>query len=893
MIKVENLRKVYVSSSNNKCEALKGISFTLPQTGMVFICGKSGSGKSTLLNILGGLDKFTSGDIEINGVKFSNFTNSDYDNYRNKDVGFIFQDFCLINSLNIEENIKFSLDLQQKIDDGKIAKTLESLDLIGIEKRYPKELSGGQQQRVSIARALIKDPSLVLADEPTGNLDSKTSVQILNVLKEVSKENLVVIVSHNLDDALKYGDRIIELADGKIIQDIERNSKATHELIEGNVINLPLNGNLNENQIQEINNKIKDDNVIIKQAESDFVETVQPVCNVESKKPEKSKGLKMLSTLKLSKRMSKGFGFGMITTILMASLLIIILGFSQIFTWFNGESLLKDSVEKINSKMFVLQKGRTADNKYKTILTDRLVEATDSDIEKLYKNGYTGNVYKLYNTAMILNNTWQNSIESFRQQNIISTINEGYAKYGYGVLECDEDLLIDLYGQNGKLKILSGNLDADNPRQLIVTDYFADCMLHFNQKLVSTTEDKYAELTTRTTLDNHNFSIKAIIDTNYETEYASIFKEFEDFYKSTTLAERKAKLEELKESELFIHFCDEVQSYLAIGYYFGNDYISNCMNNETLIGMRARTSNSEFFDENGKILLSAQQTSFYQNSYYLPDDVTLAPDEVYVCASVYNSLFGTKVSYKNQEEFKERTITIKNYKAARDEFDEPIYTLTLKIKGLVTANSLGFVAHKDVYKIIKETSCVPYALYFDNQDSIVNMSDEFTEMNYYSNHQYLKTIYQILKVVEVFSDVFLIILIALSIACVIILMSVGLRSVKRRMYDIGVMRALGCKNKQIGLMFTMQILFVGVITCAISIIGIICLDGVVNNLLLTSMSKFMGLNENFLTLTLIQFNPLIILIILGLVLLITILATVIPFIAIRRIKPIKIIRKTD
>lgn len=223
MIRVDNLTKIYKSKFKDSCVALKGVSFCLPESGFVFIVGKSGSGKTTLLSLLGGLDEITHGDIIVDGQSIKNFTQKDFVNYRNSTIGFIFQDFHLLDELTIAENIRLSLSLQNISNDELIIKSLSDVGLEGYAKRYPKELSGGEKQRVAIARALVKNPHILLADEPTGNLDSKTTEQILALLKALSKNRLVVIVSHNLGDAREYADRIIELAQGKIISDLKRN----------------------------------------------------------------------------------------------------------------------------------------------------------------------------------------------------------------------------------------------------------------------------------------------------------------------------------------------------------------------------------------------------------------------------------------------------------------------------------------------------------------------------------------------------------------------------------------------------------------------------------------------------------------------------------------------
>lgn len=220
MLELKHISKTYKTTKGVKTEALKDINIRFPQTGMVFVLGKSGSGKSTLLNIIGGLDQANTGEIIIHGKSSADFKQGDYDAYRNTYVGFIFQEFHLMEDYTIEKNIALALQLQQKeATTETIEALLEKLGLGGYANRYPNELSGGQKQRVAIARALIKEPQILMADEPTGALDSTTGTEIFDTLKELSKEKLVIVVSHDSEAAQKYGDRIIEFKDGSIVSD--------------------------------------------------------------------------------------------------------------------------------------------------------------------------------------------------------------------------------------------------------------------------------------------------------------------------------------------------------------------------------------------------------------------------------------------------------------------------------------------------------------------------------------------------------------------------------------------------------------------------------------------------------------------------------------------------
>lgn len=234
MLEIRNVTKIYQSKSGNSVKALDNVSVTFPETGMVFVLGKSGSGKSTLLNVIGGLDGYDGGEFIIKGKSSKDFAGSDFDAYRNTFIGFIFQEYNVLDDFTVGANIGLALELQgKKATNQQITDILKQVDMLEYAKRKPNELSGGQKQRVAIARALVKDPEIIMADEPTGALDSNTGKQIFDTLKELSRTKLVIIVSHDRDFAEKYGDRIIEMKDGQIASDVTKHEVAAKSISSG------------------------------------------------------------------------------------------------------------------------------------------------------------------------------------------------------------------------------------------------------------------------------------------------------------------------------------------------------------------------------------------------------------------------------------------------------------------------------------------------------------------------------------------------------------------------------------------------------------------------------------------------------------------------------------
>ena len=221
MLTLKNISKIYKTGDFEQ-KALDNISISFRQNEFVSILGQSGGGKTTLLNIIGGLDHYTSGDLLVNDKSTKNFTDNDWDYYRNVSVGFVFQSYNLISHQNILSNVELALTLSGVSKDQRKKKAIAALEKVGLGKhinKKPSELSGGQMQRVAIARALVNNPDIVLADEPTGALDTETSQQIMKLLKEISKDRLVIMVTHNPELAETYSTRIVRIKDGQIIGD--------------------------------------------------------------------------------------------------------------------------------------------------------------------------------------------------------------------------------------------------------------------------------------------------------------------------------------------------------------------------------------------------------------------------------------------------------------------------------------------------------------------------------------------------------------------------------------------------------------------------------------------------------------------------------------------------
>ncbi len=410
MLEVRNLKRVYKVKGGSSVYALNDVSLKFPETGLVFILGKSGSGKSTLLNVMGGLDNVDDGEIIINGKSSKSFSKGEMDSYRNTYLGFIFQEYNILNDFSVKENIALALELQhKKATDEIIDSILKEVDLVGYGKRKPNELSGGQKQRVAIARALVKDPKIIFGDEPTGALDSNTGKQVFETLKNLSKTRLVVIVSHDRDFAEHFGDRVIELKDGKVISDISKTSMKSETANDGltlvgdNIIRLNKDRPLKPEDLPIINKAISSsgsevyivadsyvNGALCEAAKIDkdgnreeFVDTDPDKVPEGSGEfePIKSK-FSLGHAFRMGSKSLRVKPFRLVMTILLSTVAFSLFGASFTLSLFNAKSAMKSTIQKDNISVLDVT---ARDKNYSSGLSDeRIKELEDATGVKVF-----------------------------------------------------------------------------------------------------------------------------------------------------------------------------------------------------------------------------------------------------------------------------------------------------------------------------------------------------------------------------------------------------------------------------------------------------------------------------------------------------------------------------
>ena len=494
MLEVKNLTKIYKTKGGD-VTALDDVSVIFPEKGMVFLLGKSGSGKSTLLNVCGGLDSPSYGEIIVKGKSSKNFSQSDFDSYRNTFVGFIFQEYNILNEFSVEDNIALALELQGKPKNkATINNLLEQVDLKGYGKRKPNTLSGGQKQRIAIARALVKSPEIIMADEPTGALDSNTGKQVFETLKKLSKEKLVLVVSHDRDFAEQYGDRIIELKDGKIISDVSKAEEpqktiSTNVNAIGNTLCINNGADLTENDFDEIKAFLKNSkgNVLIASGEKDvknfkdvnritddgtkevFVSTNEDYIEKKSYSANDSKFIRSKLPAKHAFKLGvsglKTKPIRLFFTILLCVVAFSLFGVSSTMMLYDRTSTLTNSLESSASDILILKKQyQVTINSYENDeLSHSYTDIKDTNFTQEEFNKIKSTLNQDAIVGAKLNQSYIENLFSSASSNYYSTqLNSAFY----------------LNENNSLRNKIYGNYPASD-NEVVISSYIADCIMHF------------------------------------------------------------------------------------------------------------------------------------------------------------------------------------------------------------------------------------------------------------------------------------------------------------------------------------------------------------------------------------------------------------------------------
>lgn len=859
MIELKNIGKIYKSKKGVNTIALKDISIKLPEKGMVFILGKSGSGKSTLLNVLGGLDKYDSGDLIIDGKSTKNFKAKDFDAYRNTYIGFIFQDFNLLDKYNVYNNVKLAMDLQnKKASKIEISNVLKLVELDGLEKRKINELSGGQKQRIAIARALIKNPSVILADEPTGNLDSYTGKQIFELLKKLSKEKLVVVVSHDDESAEKYADRIIRIRDGEIIEDtdssaIEEN-KRTFNLIKAR---LPFRYSFKMAIGNLLHKKIK-----------------------------------------------------LLFTVLLVSASLICFGLAKSATSFDSkEESIKLMVKNNDYKLYLSKYNQTVD--YETWYLEYIKSMISGDYAKtdeLEKQVETIGFDDDNFVKEVTNRTGIKSINNYQL-----TVKGENLNFLYGSSSAEEMLY---YLRSGSVRynklndlkidnnILIGKV-PENSNEILITSFIADQIIEKGVYKYTDSKEKKEEIykpLTYTQIVNDKQSVKLTGNVevkiagilNYDVSKYNIFKNI-----STTDYMYSSDYDKIVNE--FSEDINLLKIYVLDSFF---DYAKEKVGENTYTSGTYRFIYNDNYNAYYKIAYFAKNTDVYTGEKIVQMD-SLTNNEIVIDLNVLNSITNRDYSEKLEKYIENNYDYNVNEWTKKYIKDNNIIGTTLKssiVDGKIVQNKEIYNEYKIVGVILEdsETNTIYYSkdtikrliipfklvdtisIEVSNEDELrktleaypVNNGDILAN-NTYINQIIGGTVYtKLIKTVGKYASMFFLVF------STILLMSFILNSISYRKKEIGILRAIGCKSKDIFLIFMTESLCLAGICLIISynLISFIAMQ--FNN----AMGTFVSGEISFINFDNLQFIYLLLA-----TSIITILANLIPIKRITKMKPIDVI----
>lgn len=700
MLEVRNLTKIYKTKKVEDVKALDNVSISFNDTGMVFLLGKSGSGKSTLLNVMGGLDKFDSGEIIIKGRSSKTFSERDFDSYRNTFLGFIFQEYNILPEFTVQKNIALALELQgKKADKESVDNLLEQVDLTGYAKRKPNQLSGGQKQRIAIARALIKNPEIIMADEPTGALDSNTGKQVFDTLKKLSQTKLVIVVSHDREFAEIYADRIIEMKDGKIISDITKRQKPPKALSSGfkivgkNMIHIEKNHKFNSIEARYLNEIVQSSNTdIIISADERINEDIKKIARIdksgnseyfdETKEADIKKEGYNGDNLKLIKsklRFKDSFKMGasglrskkvkLVITILLSAISLAMFGLADTMASFNPaksnyESLKSLNVETVSiGKVHIEEESDGYLNKQESLITDDDV----NDLQTKFSD-YTFIPKQSINFDFSSYTYNYNKYYYYYQTSVSGAFEFAYSELSrYG---------IKLYPNSSTGKYPTALNEVAITK--IQFDMFKDFSYRDpdtgNQVEIKTVADI---LNKTIKINNNTFKIVGVLDTNLDTSKYEVLKKDSLDYSSYMLADEFNTLKEYG-------FHNSLFFKAGALKQIGNSVVRS-NNNSALVGYEDYFYSYNYFGANAQELIDDGKAILFDSTYKLKSndvligsyilgnymskfDVSVNRSYNYSISAEYYYVYYNNKEYTSIENFKTQFATDLNTEFASNEF---------------------------------------------------------------------------------------------------------------------------------------------------------------------------------------------------------------------------------
>jgi ABC-type lipoprotein export system ATPase subunit len=819
--------------------------------------------------MIGGLDGFDEGEIIADGNNLSGFKPGDFYKYRASYVGFIFQDYHLIDELTVEENIRLEAEISSDMDVD-AAKALADVDLLGYGARFPEELSGGQKQRVAIARALIKSPKVLLCDEPTGNLDKNTSTQIMDLLSRISKERLVLIVSHNMPDAEKYADRIIELSDGRVISDLSRKKdyKNTLTFKEG-TLTLPYNHNLTPQETKEISEKAKESPIYrIVQNDGGYEETVtsqEKMTKVELR----DSGMKQKSILKLFTAFSKASALRTSTTAFISAVMVVLLIIFQSFLMFDGSQAIAQSLDGSNGATVVLRKD-TYEDQYGNVTTSNIYKITEDDIAEINRIAGNGTrKYLLYNFLTVINLQKTNySVELGKTPSYDFGTKHIYTSMMAGTLACDEEYLIRKFGNENGIPIVAGDpYRTLTDGSVIITDYVADAMIMYNPHLYRSYEDVLGNVYEGKYIWS---DVAAIIDTGYKTKYKDII---DLALKNDT---NNSTVMDMVDEQRAMELMDDIKANLALAY---------TMNPHFLEAAKAESAKN-YIDMGGAKLTIENKFTIFQTGTTVSTNFAgsnLNDGEILLTLNALQEVFPEK----SKEDFTFPMDCTLTMRINADSESDIIFEKNYKILGISGVN----VMSPGDLEEFKYNTIIPYEIYIENYENSSELIEKMNERGFSWVSTEGRAVTLLNKSVRMFFDLFRLIEIMMLVMTVVFLVSHSIRSIKSNYYQIGVIKAIGGRDRDISKIFILQNLILSVAIAVLTFIGSLIFIDVANDILIKSFIEITGAATGGIDI--ITFDIYLVSAAILASTALSLIATIAPLLLLHNIKPINIIKAKE
>ncbi len=908
MLETKKLLKIYRPQKGVPVKAIDGVSLKFPDKGMVFLLGKSGSGKSTLLNLLGGLDKYDGGEIIIKGVSSRDFKQSHFDSYRNTYVGFIFQEYNILEDFTVGANIALAIELQgRKANDDELNRILAEVDLAGYGNRKPNELSGGQKQRVAIARALVKNPKIIMADEPSGALDSATGKQVFDTLKKLSKEKLVIVVSHDRDFASEYADRIIELADGRVIndrtfcQDMEEETETEGIVFEGDKAKIPVNYRLTEEDRIAINEYLErlenggELEFTEKKLDSRFIPTNQDEIKNEDKSPFeliKSK-LSLKHAFKIGASGLKYKKFRLVMTILLSLVAFVLFGLVDTFSSYDHIKTTASSIYDTGVPYAAVTKNQKIDDILGGFWNYN-VEFTDDELKSLSDR-----------TGIGFSGVYIDDYVGYYYQFNLGSGKEESGRFGYdlyfesfsGIVEINNSAL-NLYGYS----LVAGELPDGNKDEIAISTYTADVFkktgyvpVEYDEKQEVYEEGNeikitnYADMVGKTLLINdRTFTITGVVDTGFDwSRYASLLEE----------SDKTDAADQMIDYALYNEFDSDI-SYSHTGMMMtGSGFIQRYTDGIPAFG-EIQTGFVDLYVGDyyysPSFFTSLSEIKDYKIHWTNGEKNVLADNEIIVSDDmVYELLiFDANGDYKVDPSLASKSFAMDIYDFTTGDLET---IENVKIVGVIDTNSMKsnyyyFTAVSDAFL---DKYCTMSDGIYDlvigpmpsEKDGIQRLAEVcYTEENgvkYALNNPVSFELDTFDEIIAMLAKVFLYVGIFFAIFAAILLSNFIATSISYKKQEIGILRAIGSRGNDVFRIFFAEAFIIAMINFVLASLGTGALTAIINSALR---------NELGLLVTLLNFGLRQLLLLFGVSIGVAALASFLPVKKIASKRPIDAIR---